>query len=157
MTAPPPRPNPADVRRRRAFASTHIADATRLGPIPTYGSAAWHRLPYPDPRRWAAVLVAAEAWAHDGDDIPGRLRRELADQAAAEADLLVDDELAAEAGFAAMARDIRRKANQVPYAVLQHRRGELTDDQLAEWEQAHREWLAGLRDRPAQVPPAGVA
>lgn len=114
MTAPP-RPNPADVTRRRAFARSHVDDAARRGPVPTYGSPEWHRLPYDDPRRWAAVLVAAECWAADGDDIPARLRRELADQAAAAE--AVEDE-----AFAAMAANIRRHAGSPSHAELQRRR-----------------------------------
>jgi hypothetical protein len=151
VTAPPARPDPADdIRRRRAFARHHIDDAARRGPVPRYGSPDWHALPYPDPRRWAAIIVAAEAWTVDGDDLPGRLRLELEADAAAE-QLLFDQ------AFAAMAADIRRKAGRPSYAELQHRRGELTDEQLVDWYRANAAWLAGVADMPPRVPHSGAA
>jgi hypothetical protein len=76
--APAVRTNPADTASRRAFARAHIDDAARTGPIPRYGTADWHRLPYADPRRWAAVLIAAECWATDGDNLAANLHTELA-------------------------------------------------------------------------------
>lgn len=50
-------------RRLRAQLGTDLASAE----IPLYGSRDWHRLPDNDPRRWLALLAAAEAWRHDSD------------------------------------------------------------------------------------------
>ncbi|WP_261562319.1 hypothetical protein [Frankia tisae] len=47
------------------WARAAIAAARRTGPIPQYGSAGWLALPDDDPRRTAAVLIAAEAWRLD--------------------------------------------------------------------------------------------
>lgn len=46
-------------------ARAQIARARRHGPIPAYGSPGWLALPADDPRRPAAVLVAAECWRLD--------------------------------------------------------------------------------------------
>ncbi|HXH78179.1 hypothetical protein [Nocardioides sp.] len=43
---------------------------------PTYGSAEWLALPEGDARKVAAVVVAAESWARDADDLEVRLRLE---------------------------------------------------------------------------------
>ena len=53
----------------------------RHGDIPIYGSPAWEQLPASDPRRFAAVVRAAECWYQDGTDdaIRARLTQELAD------------------------------------------------------------------------------
>ena len=102
---------------RVRFARSHIRSAQQHGPVPRYGSDAWHRLDYADPRRWAAVIMAAECWAQDGDDIAGRIRRDLAWEV--EAHQRLD---AAE--FAAMAARVRASARQPSHAELVRRRAE---------------------------------
>ncbi len=44
------------------WALDRIRAAGRHGRIPLYGSPDWAALPARDPRRWAAVIAAAEAW-----------------------------------------------------------------------------------------------
>lgn len=45
--------------------------------LPRYGSVEWLRLPEGDPVRIAAVVVAAEAYARQGDELEDDLRREV--------------------------------------------------------------------------------
>ncbi len=73
-------------------------------------------MPHNDPRRIAAVVIAAECWAVDGDDLEARLRRELADAAAAEERLAEED-------FARVAAGVRATANRPTVADLRQRRG----------------------------------
>ncbi|WP_163548367.1 hypothetical protein [Candidatus Frankia nodulisporulans] len=42
-----------------------ISAARDLGPVPRYGSTEWIDLPVNDPRRLAAVVIAAECWRLD--------------------------------------------------------------------------------------------
>jgi hypothetical protein len=51
---------------------------TRPTDLPSYGSPHWAALADDDPRKLAAAVIAAECWATDLDDLPDRLRRELA-------------------------------------------------------------------------------
>lgn len=44
---------------------------------PAYGSPEWLALPEAHPAKIAAVVVAAECWAMDGDELEERLRREV--------------------------------------------------------------------------------
>lgn len=44
---------------------------------PTYGSPEWLALPESHPAKISAVVVAAESWAMDGDELEERLRREI--------------------------------------------------------------------------------
>jgi len=74
---------------RRCWASSLIRRAGK--PPPSYGSPEWLALPEGSPAKVASVVVAAEAWAVDGDDIPERMRRDLADVRRAERHQ--DDEL----------------------------------------------------------------
>lgn len=138
------------IQQRRAWASAHIQVAKTSGTIPRYGTPQWHALAPTSPLRWAAVVIAAECWAVDGDDIPGRMRRELANQAAADAVLDAEE-------FAAMAAGVRARASLPSYAELQHRRGELTDEQLATVERQRTEFVAGRTNRPPTTPRAGTA
>lgn len=46
-------------------------------PVPAYGSEEWLALPEGDRRKVAAVVVAAECWATDLDDLADRLRLEF--------------------------------------------------------------------------------
>lgn len=54
------------------------------GPIPPYGSQEWLALPEGNRRKVAAVVVAAESWARDGDELAERLAREVEEQRRAE-------------------------------------------------------------------------
>lgn len=150
MTAPPAGASPADIRRRREFARTHIADARGRGDIPTYGTPGWHRLPYDSPLRWAAVLIAAECWARDGDNLPARLAQDLAQESS------VDAQRNAE-GFADLASRIRVLARTPTHAALQHRRGETTDQQLQAHDRANAAFVAGATDTPPRLAKRGAA
>lgn len=44
------------------WALERMRAAGRYGRLPLYGSPDWAALPARDPRRWAAVIAAAEAW-----------------------------------------------------------------------------------------------
>jgi hypothetical protein len=46
-------------------------------PPPSYGSEAWLALPDGSDEKIAAVVIAAECWAVDGEDLAGRLAREI--------------------------------------------------------------------------------
>lgn len=45
--------------------------------VPSYGSPEWLALPESHPAKVAAVVIAAESWAMDGDDLERRLRAEV--------------------------------------------------------------------------------
>lgn len=130
---------------RHHWAAALICRGRESGVVVSYGDDLWHRLPQDHPARIAAVVVAAECWAADGDDLPGRLRADLAAARQAE------DTLEAEA-FAAMAADVRRRAGQIPLGVLAHRRGEISTGQLVEWEARVREFVAGRTDVRPSLP-----
>lgn len=68
--------------RRRRWAYALIAKAK--SPPPRYGSETWLALPEGSAEKVAAVVIAAEAWVVDGDDVAARMRRELDDAAHAE-------------------------------------------------------------------------
>jgi hypothetical protein len=44
---------------------------------PAYGTPEWLALPEAHPAKIAAVVIAAECWAMDGDELEDRLRREV--------------------------------------------------------------------------------
>ncbi len=44
---------------------------------PSYGSPEWCALPEGSPAKVAAVVIAAESWARDGDELEERLRHEV--------------------------------------------------------------------------------
>lgn len=48
-----------------------------MKPIPRYGSPEWLALPEGSPAKVAAVVVAAECWARDADELEERLRAEV--------------------------------------------------------------------------------
>jgi hypothetical protein len=77
MTSIPPRP----AANRAEFVARLIALGESVGPLPLYGSDEWGQLPADDPRRFASVVRAAEAWRRDGapDAIRDRLLREVAE------------------------------------------------------------------------------
>jgi hypothetical protein len=59
-----------------------IGRVTDRQSIPRYASPAWEDLPDGDPRRAAAVLIAAEAWANHCS--PWQVAQDLADELAAQ-------------------------------------------------------------------------
>ena len=62
---------------RRRWAQSLIRKAPNP---PRYGSPAWLALPEGSPGKIASVVVAAEAWALDDDDVEARLHRLLEDE-----------------------------------------------------------------------------
>ncbi|MFD0772633.1 hypothetical protein ACFQZ2_01705 [Streptomonospora algeriensis] len=69
-------PDSAEIRYRKRWSSILVARGKQAGDIPVYGSTDWAQLPDSDPRKAAAAIRAAEAWASEGDDLAFRLRRE---------------------------------------------------------------------------------
>ena len=67
-------------RRRWAYSLVRRAAA----PVPSYGSSEWLQLPDGTPEKVASVVVAAESWARELDDLPDRLERELDERRRAE-------------------------------------------------------------------------
>jgi hypothetical protein len=65
---------------RAEFVARLLALGRRRGPLPLYGSPEWEALDRLEPRRFAAVVVAAECWRTEGTDdaIRARLLDELA-------------------------------------------------------------------------------
>ncbi|KLL10809.1 MULTISPECIES: hypothetical protein [Protofrankia] len=51
------------------WAQDKIRAARAAGRIPSYGSPEWAALPDDDPRRAAAILVAAESWRAEADPV----------------------------------------------------------------------------------------
>ncbi|MFG1909028.1 DUF2742 domain-containing protein [Kribbella sp. NPDC048928] len=71
--------DPATITARRAWAKAMVAHITHRTADPAYGSPRWAALADDDPRKLAAAVIAAECWATDTDDLPDRVRRDLAD------------------------------------------------------------------------------
>ncbi len=84
MKAPTPSLVPAapEASARRRWAYSLIRRAS--SPVPFYGSAEWLQLPDGTPAKVAAVVVAAESWARELDDLPERLEHELDERRRAE-------------------------------------------------------------------------
>jgi hypothetical protein len=70
---------------RETFVARLLALGRSCGDIPIYGSREWEALDSADPRRFAAVVAAAECWRQDGE--PDRVRERLLDELAV-ADLI---------------------------------------------------------------------
>jgi len=70
-----------EVAARRSWAYRLLRRCPQ--PPPIYGSAEWLGLPEGDPAKVAAVVVAAECWATEGDELPERLALELENARAA--------------------------------------------------------------------------
>lgn len=66
---------PEQIEQRRRWAADHLNRAQR--PIARYGSAQWLALPDDHPGRFAGLILAAECWAREGDELPQRLSAEL--------------------------------------------------------------------------------
>ncbi len=93
-------------QHRQGWARVLIERGRAAGRTPSYGSAEWCRLGHQDPRRVAAVVIAAEGWAehYDSEQVALRLRDELA------AERWAAEQLEAEQ-FAAVAAQVRGLAN----------------------------------------------
>ncbi|MDQ1626408.1 MAG: hypothetical protein QOI54_152 [Actinomycetota bacterium] len=67
------------------WAEARIRQACQYGDLPRYGSRQWEALQPGDQRRWAAVIVAAEAWRDhcSPERVAGDLRQQMADEDAA--------------------------------------------------------------------------
>lgn len=136
--------------RRKRWAAALIRKGRESGVVCVYGDDTWCRLAQDHPARIAATVVAAECHAEDGEDLPRRLQAEL--------DTVREfEELAEAAAFRRVAEDVRRRAGQVPLGELAHRRGDITTEQLVEWEQRHRAFVSGRCDEPARLPRRGSA
>lgn len=136
----------SEVEQRRAWAAAYIQDARTRGHAPRYGTTEWHNLTPTDPLRWAAVIIAAECWASDGDNLSERLAIEITEAR------YVDQQEAD--WFAAVAADVRRTAGQHSHAELLHRRGVIDDQQLQQHQHEQAAFVAGLTHTPPAVPTA---
>lgn len=56
-------------RYRKRWSQTLIDRGKHAGKIPLFGSREWCELEDDDPRKAASAIRAAEAWAHEGDDL----------------------------------------------------------------------------------------
>ncbi len=74
--------NAPEVGARRRWAYGLIRRAAT--PVPSYGSREWLQLPDGSAERIASVVVAAESWARELDDLPDRLEHELDERRRAE-------------------------------------------------------------------------
>lgn len=90
--------------RRQEWAALYIHRGRTAGELPRYGSPAWLDLPDADPRKVAAVVVAAECWADDLDNLEQRLHDEITASRQVQAE---EDAVA----FAHVAASVRRHAN----------------------------------------------
>lgn len=101
------------------WALERIRAARAVGPIPLYGGDEWHQLPASDPRRWAACIVAGEAWRdhRSPERVAVELRRELE-----EADLAVLARLKDASIDVAGATDWTAQAAAPTHEALQRRR-----------------------------------
>lgn len=99
-----------------AWIRSRLSLSRHLGAPPRFGSFEWHRLPDDDPRKYAAVLIAAACYWDDGR--PDRIRERLADEIAVARQVEADREAAE---FAAVADRIRRHANSPTHAEVVRR------------------------------------
>lgn len=97
-------------RRRRRWATATIRSARDLGPLPHYGTAEWWALDQADPRWLAAIVVSAEAWAIEADDLADRLAVEIEAARAAE-DRLVAEQIRRMAARPTVDELARRRAS----------------------------------------------
>lgn len=72
---------------RAEFVRRLLTLGESVGPLPLYATPAWEQLPADDPRRFASVVRAAEAWRLDGTD---QAIREHAEHQLALADTIAD-------------------------------------------------------------------
>ena len=112
---------------RRSWVRSMLADVPR--PIPKFGSPQWLALPDGDRRKVAGVVVAAESYARDADELEDRLRAEV--DALRLADKRADD-----AEYVA-----RRDAHRESWTGRGFKPDPRQQDQIeAEW----REWIGGV-------------
>lgn len=107
-----------------AWAATAIRQGREAGGAVRYGDPEWLQLPAGDPRRFAGLVIAAEAWRQEFE--PPRVRERLDEFAVMRAE--VRDELAAEeaASWSEVAKHVRSWANRPTAAELTERRREET-------------------------------
>jgi hypothetical protein len=113
-----------------------MIDKAKGAPLPVYGDATWLMLPDGDDVKVAAVIVAAEAWASERDELPTT----LAVQVEATRRAFKADEDAAYAERAAAHRE--RWAGRTPRKSFMDRR---------------REQLEDAKPRPGDFPGNGTA
>jgi hypothetical protein len=101
------------------WAASVIAAGRVTGPLPRYASDDWHALDPADPRHLAAVVVAAECWAHEGrpDVLAERLRDDLA-----LTDQIVVGRIRRASWDVAGARDWQAASHRKTHAELEARR-----------------------------------
>jgi len=80
--------------------------------LPRFGSSEWHALDDLDPRKMAAVVVAAACWWDSCR--PARIAQDL------ENELIAARQIQAQR-FAAVAHDVRRRANSPSWAEIKRR------------------------------------
>lgn len=68
-------PDALAATKRRLWAQRLMSRAAR--PLPRYGSREWLALPEGHPAKIAGVVLAAECWAREADELEQRLRTEL--------------------------------------------------------------------------------
>lgn len=93
--------------------------AKECGPIPVYATEAWNDLPAQDPRRLAAVIIAAECWAGYKAETTERVAAELAAEQTRSL-LRWGDACQDVRGVERMDNSPRRNGD--PFAILQERR-----------------------------------
>lgn len=96
-----------------------IARAGDRASIPRYGSPEWNALPDQDPRRAAAILIAAEAWRDHCS--PERVAQDMRDSLAEIRDV-IDQTLVETSHDVAMAADWAHIFERPTHAELQRRR-----------------------------------
>jgi hypothetical protein len=120
--------------RRRHWAAETVARLSAGLDVPRYGTAEWldYGGPARDRARFAALIVAAEAWASDGDDLPDRLERDVAVLHAAweerEAEWMAD----------AVWPEVARKAKADAIRAIE--REEHMAAKVAEWARIDAQW-----------------
>lgn len=96
---------------RRLWAAYLIRRGRELSELPRYGSVEWCELPDSDPRKVAAVVVAAECWVYDDDHRAECLHAEIS------AARLAGEQREAEQ-FAQIAAGVRHMADVPTIAAL---------------------------------------
>jgi hypothetical protein len=100
---------------RREYVNRLLELGRRHGEIPIYASPEWEALEPTDPRRFAAVVRAAECWRLDGE--PDAIRQRLAED-----DVLARARVRLASYDVAGATDWAEAASRPSWAELQRRR-----------------------------------
>lgn len=98
--------------RVRLWVQQRVRNGRHHGPAVEFGSAEWCALDDRDPRKIAAVCVAAFCWWEDKQ--PERIRQRVEDE------LTVERQLQARA-FAAVAADVRDRAGSPSWQMVRSR------------------------------------